>query len=160
MELKAERIAIPEGCNAILGQTHFIKSADDIFERIAEQAPSAKFGVAFSEASGKRLVRVEGNDGGMKKAAAEIALKLACGHVFVVLMKEAFPISVLNALKETAEVCSVFCATANTLDVIIAETENGRGIMGVIDGATPLGVETETDRRERKELLKRFGYKS
>ncbi|MFH0834759.1 MAG: adenosine-specific kinase [Candidatus Micrarchaeota archaeon] len=160
MELKAERITIPEGCNVILGQTHFIKSADDLYECIAEQAPSAKFGVAFSEASGKRLVRIEGNDDEMKKGATKIALQLACGHVFVVLMREAFPISVLNALKETAEVCSVFCATANPLEAIVAETENGRGIMGVIDGATPLGVETETDRRERKELLKRFGYKS
>jgi len=160
MELKAERIAIPEGCNVILGQTHFIKSADDLFETVAEQAPSAKFGIAFCEASQKRLVRVEGNDEGMKKKAAEIALQIACGHAFVVLMRDAFPVSVLNALKSVSEVCNIYCATANTLEVIVAETESGRGIMGVIDGATPLGVEGAADREERKELLKRFGYKS
>lgn len=159
MELKAVKMNIPEGANLVLGQSHFIKTAEDIFEVMAGHVPGAKFGLAFSEASGDCLVRLEGNDADLIEAAKQNSLNLACGHTFVLLMKGAFPINVLNAIKEIQEVCAIFCATANPLEVIVAETDLGRGIMGVIDGSSPKGVEDAQKVKERRALLRRFGYK-
>jgi adenosine/AMP kinase len=159
MELKSVPLSIPEGGNLILGQTHFIKTAEDIYEIIATSCPHARFGVAFCEASGPCLIRVEGNDDALKNLAAENALNLGAGHIFVILLKEAFPIQVLNAVKSCPEVCGVYCATANPVHAIVAETEQGRGILGVIDGASPKGVETEEDIQKRKEFLRKIGYK-
>ncbi len=159
MELKVVKMNIPEGSNLILGQSHFIKTAEDLYEAIVGTAPGAKFGVAFSEASGDCLVRLEGNDRDLIEAAKQNSLALACGHTFVVLMKDAFPINVLNAVKAIQEVCGIFCATANPLEVVVAETSLGRGIMGVIDGLPPKGVEDAAKVEERRSLLRRFGYK-
>jgi len=159
MELKIVDIKIPEGANLILGQSHFIKTAEDIYEALAGTATAAKYAVAFSEASGDCLVRTEGNDEELIDAARQNSLALACGHTFVVLMKGAFPINVLNAVKAVQEVCGIFCATANPLQAIVAETNQGRGIMGVIDGFSPAGAEGPADVEERRKLLRRFGYK-
>ncbi len=159
MELKAVKMNIPEGANLVLGQSHFIKTAEDIFEAMTGHVPGAKFGVAFSEASGDCLVRLEGNDAALIDAAKQNSLDLACGHTFVLLMKGAFPINVLNAIKEIQEVCAIFCATANPLEVVVAETALGRGIMGVIDGFPPKGVEDASKVEERRLMLRRFGYK-
>jgi adenosine/AMP kinase len=159
MELKVVKMNIPEGSNLILGQSHFIKTAEDLYEAISGTAPRAKFGLAFSEASGDCLVRLEGNDSDLLEAARENSLALGCGHTFVILLREAFPINVLNAIKGISEVCSIFCATANPLQVVVAETEQGRGILGVVDGSSPKGVEEESHKEERRRLLRRFGYK-
>lgn len=159
MELKVLRMNLPEGSNLILGQSHFIKTAEDLFEAIAGTAPGAKFGIAFSEASGDCLVRLEGNDEMLIEAAKQNSLALACGHTFVVLLKDAFPINVLNAVKDIQEVCTIFCATANPLQVVVAQTDQGRGIMGVIDGLPPKGVEDAGKVEERRRMLRRFGYK-
>ena len=159
MELKVIKMNIPEGSNLILGQSHFIKTAEDLYEVMAGTASAAKFGIAFSEASGDCLVRAEGNDAELIEAAKNNSLALSCGHTFVVLMKGAFPINVLNAIKGIQEVCGIFCATANPLEVVVAETELGRGIMGVIDGSMPRGVENAGQVEERRHLLRRFGYK-
>jgi adenosine/AMP kinase len=159
MELKVVRMNLPEGSNLILGQSHFIKTAEDLFEAIAGIAPGAKFGIAFSEASGDCLVRLEGNDEMLIEAAKQNSLALACGHTFVVLLKDAFPINVLNAVKDIQEVCTIFCATANPLEVVVARTDQGRGIMGVIDGLPPKGVEDAGKVEERRRMLRRFGYK-
>jgi len=159
MELKVVRMNLPEGSNLILGQSHFIKTAEDLFEAIACTAPGAKFGIAFSEASGDCLVRSEGNDEMLIEVAKQNSLALACGHTFVVLLKDAFPINVLNAVKDIQEVCTIFCATANPLEVVVAQTDQGRGIMGVIDGQTPKGVEDAGKVEERRRMLRRFGYK-
>jgi hypothetical protein len=159
MELKVVRMNLPEGSNLILGQSHFIKTAEDLFEAIAGTAPGAKFGIAFSEASGDCLVRLEGNDEMLIEAAKQNSLALACGHTFVVLLKDAFPINVLNAVKDIQEVCTIFCATANPLQVVVAQTDQGRGIMGVIDGLPPKGVEDAGKVEERRRMLRRFGYK-
>ena len=159
MELKIVEIKIPDGANLILGQSHFIKTAEDIYEVMAGAVPGAKFAVAFSEASGDCLVRTEGNDASLMQAARDNSLALACGHTFVLLMKGAFPINMLNAIKAVPEVCNIFCATANPLQVVVAETTLGRGIMGVIDGFPPKGAESASDVEERRKLLRRFGYK-
>lgn len=159
MELKVIKMNIPEGSNLILGQSHFIKTVEDLYEVMTGTASAAKFGIAFSEASGDCLVRAEGNDGELIEAAKNNSLALSCGHTFVVLMKGAFPINVLNAIKGIQEVCGIFCATANPLEVVVAETLLGRGIMGVIDGFIPRGVEEAGDVEERRHLLRRFGYK-
>ncbi len=159
MELTVVRMNLPEGSNLILGQSHFIKTAEDLFEAIAGIAPGAKFGIAFSEASGDCLVRLEGNDEALIEAAKQNSLALACGHTFVVLLKDAFPINVLNAVKDIQEVCNIFCATANPLEVLVAQTDQGRGIMGVVDGLPPKGVEDSGKVEERRHLLRRFGYK-
>jgi adenosine/AMP kinase len=160
MELKVVKMETPEGCNLILGQSHFIKTVEDVYEAMATSTPTVKFGLAFCESSGKRLVRVDGNDEDLKKVAAENALRLGCGHSFVVLMREAYPINVLNQLKVVPEVCTIHAATANPLEVVIAETEQGRGVLGVIDGQVPLGVEDEEGVKWRKEILRKFGYKT
>jgi adenosine/AMP kinase len=159
MELKIVQLSIPDGCNIILGQTHFIKTAEDLYEIITTSCPHAKFGVAFCEASGPCLVRVEGNDEALRNLAAENAAALGAGHTFVILLKDAFPINVLNAVKACPEVCSIYCATANPLQAILAETSQGRGILGVIDGFSPKGIEKESDVRNRKEFLRKIGYK-
>jgi adenosine/AMP kinase len=159
MLLKIIKMNIPEGSNLILGQSHFIKTAEDLYEAIAGTAPCAKFGIAFSEASGDCLIRLEGNDIDLMDAAKKNSIELGCGHTFVVLLKDAFPINVLNAIKGIQEVCCIFCATANPLEAVVAETDLGRGIIGVIDGFPPKGVEDPSKVEERRQLLRRFGYK-
>lgn len=159
MELKAVRINIPDGCNVILGQTHFIKTAEDLYEIIATTVSQAKFGVAFTEASGPCLIRKEGNDAELAEICAANLKEIGAGHVFCVLLKNAFPVNVLNAVKNCPEVCSIYCATANPVELIVARTEQGSGILGVVDGFSPKGVETEADRAQRKEFLRKIGYK-
>jgi uncharacterized protein len=159
MELKTVRLVFPEDCNIIVGQSHFIKTIEDVYEIMVGSTPDPKFGVAFCEASGPCLIRKAGNDDEMIAFALDNANKIAAGHSFVVVMKGVFPINVLNAIKWCHEVCRIFCATANPVEVIIAQTEQGRGIMGVIDGFSPQGVESEKDIEERKKLLRKFGYK-
>src|SRR5438046_7342151 len=145
MELISVRLEIPEGGNIIVGQTHFIKTVEDVYEAIVTTVPQMKFGIAFNEASGPCLTRVDGNDADLKALAIRNASALAAGHVFVIGMREGYPINVLNRIKDVPEVCSIFCATANPVEAIIAETETGRGILGVVDGEPPKGVETEQD---------------
>ena len=159
MEIKTVALEIPEGANIIIGQTHFIKTTEDLYEVMVNAVPGIKFGVAFCEASGPCLVRAEGNDSALKEIAIRNAANIAAGHTFVILIKEAFPVNVLNSIKTCPEVCSVFCATANPVQVIVAETEQGRGIMGVIDGYRPKGVESEKDVQNRKQFLRKIGYK-
>lgn len=159
MEMKTVRVDIPEGMNIIIGQSHFIKTVEDLYETLIASSPHLKFGVAFSEASGHCLVRHEGNDEELEKRAAETAFSLACGHVFVIFLKEGFPINVLNAIKGCQEVCRIFCATANPIEVVVASTEQGNGIMGVIDGSRPKGIEDEEGKAWRKDLLRKFKYK-
>jgi adenosine/AMP kinase len=159
MELKTIRVRIPEGTNIILGQTHFIKTAEDLYEILTGSSPHVRFGVAFTEASGPCLIRYEGNDADLAGEAVDILQNIGAGHVFAILLRDAFPINVLNSVKMCPEVCRIFCATANPLEVVVAETEQGRGIMGVIDGSSPKGIEQETDKAARKALLRNFGYK-
>jgi adenosine/AMP kinase len=159
MELKTIKIEIPEGCNVILGQTHFIKTAEDLYEIIATTVPQAKFGIAFTEASGPCLIRTEGNDSELINTCVKNLQKLDAGHVFCILLKNAFPINVLNQIKNCSEVCRIFCATANPLEIVVAETSLGKGILGVIDGFSPKGVEGAEDRAQRKEFLRKIGYK-
>ena len=148
-----------EGVNVILGQTHFIKSAEDLYEALINAVPGIKFGVAFCEASGPCLVRHEGNDVELRKVAAEKAFELSCGHSFLILMQNAYPINVLDKIKAVPEVCNIYAATANPLEVVIAETEQGRGIIGVIDGFKSNGIETNDDIAKRKTFLRMIGYK-
>jgi uncharacterized protein len=159
MEFHAVKINIPENCNVIIGQSHFIKTAEDLYEVMVNSVPGAKFGVAFSEASGPRLIRVEGTDDEMKAAAVENLKDIACGHSFCIMMKDSFPVNVLNAVKDCREVANIFCATANPVEVIVARTELGRGIMGVVDGFPPKGVEGPEDFKKRKDFLRMIGYK-
>jgi adenosine/AMP kinase len=159
MELITVKIDAPADTNLVLGQTHFIKSAEDLYEALISSAPGIKFGLAFCEASGKCLVRSEGNDEELKKAAQDNALALGCGHSFLVFMRNAYPINVLNAIKNLQEVCSIYCATANPVEVIIAQTGLGRGILGVVDGESPKGIEGTKDIQDRKAFLRTIGYK-
>lgn len=159
MEIKNVRLSVPENCNIIVGQSHFIKTVEDLYEAITTGCAHCKFGIAFCEASGPCLIRVEGNDEELKRISAENAAILGAGHAFVILLKEAFPINVLNAIKACSEVCHVFCATANPLEAIVAETDQGRGILGVIDGFSPKGIENEGDAKARREFLRKIGYK-
>ena len=159
MELKAVRLEMPEGANLIFGQTHFIKSVEDIYEAVVNASPQIKFGVAFNEASGPCLVRVDGNDENQKDCAARYAASVGAGHIFVVVLRDGFPINVLNRIQQVPEVCSIYCATANPVEVILAETEQGRGVLGVVDGFPPKGVETVEDAKKRKEFLRMIGYK-
>ncbi len=149
----------PDDVNVILGQSHFIKTVDDLHEAIAGTVPGVRFGIAFCEASGPRLVRRSGTDDELTELATRNAEAMGAGHAFIVLMRDGFPVNVLNAVKLVPEVCRIYCATANPLEVIVAETEAGRGIAGVIDGGAPLGVETEDDVRARRTLLRELGYK-
>jgi uncharacterized protein len=159
MELKTVRITIPAVCNLILGQAHFIKTVEDLYEILVGAVPGIKFGIAFNEASGPCLVRSEGNDSELIQAAVNNLQGLGAGHAFLVVLKQAYPINVLNAIKMCPEVCSIFCATANPVEVIVAETEQGRGILGVVDGSFPKAVEGADAVKERKDLLRRFNYK-
>jgi adenosine/AMP kinase len=159
MELKIVEIDTPEGCNIILGQSHFIKTVEDIFEAMVSSAPSIKFGLGFCESSGECLVRIEGNDKELKEIAAKNAFNLGCGHSFVIVMKDGYPINVLNQLKTVPEICTIYAASANPMQVIIAETKQGRGFLGVIDGYKPMGVEDETGIEWRKDFLRKIGYK-
>jgi hypothetical protein len=159
MEFKTVKMEIPEGANIIIGQTHFIKTAEDLYEVMINSAPGIKFGLAFCEASGPCLIRAEGNDEELKSIAIKNARLLSAGHSFVILLKDAFPVNVLNDIKNCREVCGIFCATANLVEVVIAETEQGRGIIGVIDGFKPKGIEKEKDVKARKEFLRKIGYK-
>jgi len=159
MELKLVPLEIPENGNLILGQSHFIKTAEDIYEAIVNTVPHMKFGVAFNEASGPRLTRVEGNDDGLKALAARNAAALAAGHVFVVAMREGYPINVLGRIKDVPEVCSIFCATANAVQAVVAESEQGRGVLGVIDGEPPLAMEDAENAAKRHAFLRNIGYK-
>lgn len=149
----------PGGLNVVLGQAHFIKAVDDLHEALVGASPVLKFGIAFCEASEKRLVRRSGNDEDLVRSAVDNAVRVGAGHTFVILLREGYPINVLNQLKNVPEVCRIFCATANPLQVIVAETDHGRGVLGVIDGATPVGVETDADVAERRQLLRDIGYK-
>src|SRR5437899_5678430 len=159
MELKSVRLEIPEGGNIIVGQTHFIMTVEGIYEAIVNTVPQMKFGIAFNEASGPCLTRADGNDANLKALAVRNATALAAGHVFVVAMREGYPINVLGRIKDVPEVCSIFCATANPVEAIVADTGQGRGILGVVDGERPKGVESAADAKARVELLRRFGYK-
>ncbi len=159
MELKTVKMEFPEEANIIIGQTHFIKTAEDLYELMIGAVPGVKFGLAFNEASGPCLVRAEGNDPELKALAIKNVKAIGAGHVFVIILKDAFPINVLNAIKNCPEICSIFCATANEVEVVIAETDLGRGALGVVDGFPPKGVETDKDVQERKEFLRKIGYK-
>lgn len=159
MEFKAVKMDVPENCNVILGQTHFIKTAEDLYEIIMTTVPHANFGIAFTEASGPCLIRTEGNDSGLIDACAKNLQALGAGHVFCILMRGAFPINVLNQIKNCPEVCGIFCATANPVEVILAVTSQGNGVAGVVDGFPPKGVEAPADKAHRKEFLRKIGYK-
>ncbi len=159
MDLESIKVEVPPECNVILGQSHFIKSVEDIYESLVNSVPKIRFGIAFCESSGPRLVRHEGNDEELRKLAREKALEIGAGHFFIIYMKDAFPINVLPALKQVPEVCNIYCATANPVEVIIAKSEQGRGVLGVIDGQSPVGIEGEMDIEERKSLLRRIKYK-
>lgn len=159
MELRAIRIEKPEELNFILGQSHFIKTVEDVHETLVQAVPGLQFGLAFCESSGPRLVRRTGTDTQLIELATQNLLRIGAGHSFIIFLKNAFPINVLPSLRNVAEICTIFCATANPVEVIVAETELGRGILGVIDGQSPLGVETEADVVKRKEFLRKIGYK-
>jgi uncharacterized protein len=159
MEMHTVKVEIPEGCNIILGQTHFLKTAEDLYEVIATTVPQAQFGVAFTEASGPCLIRTEGNDEGLIKSCVKTLESIGAGHVFCIFLRNAFPINVLNQIKNCSEVCRIFCATANPLEVVVGSTAQGKGILGVIDGFSPKGVETAADKAQRKEFLRKIGYK-
>ena len=159
MELSTVPIENPEGLNLILGQSHFIKTVEDLHETLAGSSPSLLFGIGFCEASGKRLVRISGNDDDLVALAARNAQAIGAGHSFLVFLRDGFPVNVLNAVKQVPEVCRIFCASANPVEVVVGETEQGRGILGVVDGEPPLGIETDEDVAERNQLLRTFGYK-
>lgn len=159
MELEIVRLEFPDGCNIILGQSHFIKTVEDLYEAITGTLPGTPFGLAFSEASGPCLVRSDGNDLELKKVAEDNLLRIAAGHCFMIVLAKAFPIQVLPAVRAVPEVCRIFCATANPVEVIVARTDQGGGILGVVDGEPPTAVECREDVEARLELLKRFGYK-
>ncbi len=159
MDLIAVPLDKPEGMNVIVGQAHFIKTVEDVHEALAGASPHLRFGVAFCEASGPCLVRRSGNDNHLVELAARNAEAIGAGHSFVVFLEDGYPVNVLNALKQVPEVCTVVCATANPVEVLVAETDLGRGIVGVVDGLPPSGIETETDIAERKHLLRAIGYK-
>ncbi len=153
------RVRLPEEASVIVGQAHFIKMAEDLAEAVATAVPRARYGVAFNEASGPCLVRAEGNDAEMKQVAVDNARAIGAGHLFVVVLRDCHALNVLRWIKDCPEVCNVFCATANPVEIVVAESEGGRGVMGVIDGAAPRGVETDADVADRRAFLRRIGYK-
>ncbi|MEQ1886827.1 MAG: adenosine-specific kinase [Bryobacteraceae bacterium] len=159
MELKSVRLAIPENGNIIVGQSHFIKTVEDLYEAIVNTVPQMKFGIAFNEASGPCLIRVDGNDSELEAIATENAQAIAAGHIFVIAMRDGYPINLLSRIKDVPEVCSIYCATANAVEVIVAESEQGRGILGVVDGSSPKGIETTADQEWRHSFLRKIGYK-
>jgi adenosine/AMP kinase len=159
MDISTVAVEKPDDLNVVLGQAHFIKTVDDLFEALAGSSPHLRFGIAFCESSGPRLVRRAGNDRELVRLAVGNATAIGAGHSFVVFLREGYPVNVLNQLKQVPEVCRIFCATANPVEVVVAETEIGRGILGVVDGGSPLGVETDEDVAVRHELLREIGYK-
>ena len=159
MELKTVKIDPPKDCNVILGMAHFIKTAEDLHEALVNSVPNIKFGLGFCESSGPCLVRHEGNDEELRRLAAEKAFEIACGHSFLVYIKNAYPLNVLDKIRKVPEVCTVYAATANQLEVIIVETAQGRGIVGVVDGLRSKGIESDPDVEERREFLRKIGYK-
>ncbi len=159
MEIEVVEVKKPQEVNVIIGQAHFIKTVEDLYEALVSSLPAIKFGFAFCESSGKTLVRAEGNDEELKKLSIENALNIGAGHSFFIALRESFPINVLNRVKMIPEVCRIFCATANPLEVIVVQTPQGRGILGVVDGSSPKGVETEEDIKWRKDFLRKIGYK-
>jgi len=159
MELKAVRLEIPENGNIIVGQSHFVKTVEDLYEAMVNTVPGIKFGIAFNEASGECLTRVDGNDDALRANATKNAQALAAGHVFVIALRDGYPINVLGRIREIPEVCSIFCATANPVEIIVAQTEQGRGILGVIDGSSPKGVEDAAGAEWRHSFLRKIGYK-
>lgn len=159
LELQSVRMTFPEDANLILGQSHFIKTVEDLYEAVVTTVPQARFGLAFNEASGPCLTRVEGNDEELRAAAVKNAQALAAGHVFVLLLRNAFPINILHAVRNTPEVCSIYCATANPVEVIVARNEQGGGVLGMIDGSAPKGVEGAAEATARHDFLRKIGYK-
>lgn len=159
MEFQAVAIQTPEGANVILGQSHFIKTVEDLHEILVSAVPGGKFGIAFCESSGPCLIRSAGNDDGLREVAVKNAQAVAAGHFFVLVLKDAYPINVLNAVKQCQEVCAIYCASANPIEVVVAITAQGRGVMGVVDGLPPKGVEGSADILARKDFLRTIGYK-
>jgi hypothetical protein len=161
MDVKIEAVQLTweDGCNIIVGQSHFIKTVEDIAEIVVSSVPGIKYGLAFCEASGPCLIRTEGNDDNLIHQASRCAMAVSAGHSFYLILKDAFPINILNEIKACQEVASIYAATANPLQIVVAQTEQGRGVMGVIDGNSPAGVEEEKDRKDRKDLLRNIGYK-
>jgi adenosine/AMP kinase len=159
VKIEVRKVEVPENCNVILGTAHFIKTVEDIYEALVNSVPSIKFGIGFCEASGPCLIRSEGNDEELKKLATNNALMLGCGHLFIIFLKNAFPINVLSKIKQVPEVCTIHAATANPLEVVVVETEQGKGILGVVDGFRIKGIETEKEIAVRKDFLRKIGYK-
>jgi adenosine/AMP kinase len=159
MELQAIRVDVPENGNIIIGHSHFIKTVEDLYEAIVNTVPQMKFGIAFNEASGPCLIRVDGNDDGLRSLAARNAQAIGAGHTFVVAVREGYPINILSRVRDIPEVCTIYCATANPVEVIVTETGQGRAVLGVVDGSSPKGIESEEDARKRHALLRTIGYK-
>ena len=159
LELKLVKVKNPDNINVIFGQSHFIKTVEDLYEVLVNNVPGIKFGLAFAEASGDCKIRSEGNDAGLKKLAEDNALEIGAGHSFIIFINNAYPINVLNAIKSVPEVCNIYCASANPMEIIIAETETGRAILGVVDGFKPKGIESGDELIWRKDLLRKVGYK-
>lgn len=159
LKFKIVKVEPPKECNVIVGMAHFIKTAEDLYEALVNAVPNIKFGLGFCESSGPCLVRHEGNDEELRRLAAEKAYEIACGHSFAIFLKNAYPINVLDKVKAVPEVCTIFAATANPLEIIIAETEQGRGIIGVVDGSRSKGIESDENVRERREFVRKIGYK-
>jgi adenosine/AMP kinase len=159
LELKIVKIDPPKDCNTIVGMAHFIKTAEDLYEALVNSVPNIQFGLAFCESSGPCLVRHEGNNPELRQLAAEKAFEVGCGHSFLIFIKNAYPLNVLDKIKKVPEICTVYAATANSLEVIVAETEQGRGIIGVVDGLKIKGIETDKDIAERRGFLRKIGYK-
>ena len=159
MELLSVRMEIPEAANLILGHSHFIKTAEDLYEVVVNTVPGAKFAVAFNEASGPCLIRVESNDDELRRAAVSNAQSIAAGHTFVLLIRQAYPINLLSRVRDCFEVCSIFCATANPVEVIVAQTAQGRSVLGVVDGNSPKGIEGPEEAKQRREFVRKIGYK-
>jgi hypothetical protein len=159
LQFKTVKIEALENCNVILGMAHFIKTVEDLYEALVNAVPNIKFGIGFCESSGPCLVRHEGNDEELRRLAAEKAFEIACGHSFIIFLKNAYPINVLDKIKRVPEVCTIYAATANPLEVVIVETNQGRGIVGVVDGLKSKGIEAEEDIKARKEFLRKIGYK-
>ena len=159
LNFESVRMQFPSDTNIIVGQSHFIKTVEDLYEAVVGTVPQARFGLAFNEASGPCLIRVDGNDDELKQVAISNARALGAGHVFVMVIRNAYPINLLKALRNVDEVCSIFCATANPLEIVVGRSEQGGGVMGVIDGSSPKGIEGPTEITARKEMLRKFGYK-
>ena len=159
LEFKTVKVDVPDNCNVILGMAHFIKTVEDLYEALVNAVPDIKFGIGFCESSGPCLVRHEGNDEELRQLAAKKAFEISCGHSFIIYLKNAYPINVLDKIKKVPEMCTIHAATANPLEVIVAETQQGRGIVGVVDGFASKGIETQEDIKKRKEFLRKIGYK-